>query len=70
LPGKLNRKLAGLVGSVASADGPPTRAAYTVFDDVSRRVDAQLGNLRSAIETEVAALNTAIQTAGLPPVGV
>jgi hypothetical protein len=70
MPGKLNRKLAALVGSIASADGPPTRAAAQVFDSLSQRVDAQLSELRSVIETEVAALNTAIRDAGLPPVGI
>ena len=70
MPGKLNRKLAALVGNIASADGPPTRAAYQVFESLSQRVDAQLSELQSAIQTEVAALNTAIRDANLPPVGI
>ena len=70
MPGKLNRKLAALVGSIGSADGPPTRGAYQVFESLSQRVDAQLSELQQAIQTEVAALNTAIRDANLPPVGI
>jgi len=70
MPGKLNRKLASLVGAIASADGAPTRAAYAVFDELIKRVDAQLAALKQAVDTEVAALNNAIREAALPPVGL
>jgi len=70
MPGGLNRKLGALIGSVASADGPPTRASQAVFADLSQRVDGQLSELKNVIDTDVAALNAAIRDANVPLVGV
>ena len=46
-PIKLNNKLAALLGVVESADGRPTEQSYTVFKDLSGRLDVELGKLES-----------------------
>ncbi len=68
-PVKLNGKLAGLIERVASGDGAPTQASTAVYSDLVARVDRQKDLLDEALTGEVAALNAAIQEAGLPPVG-
>jgi hypothetical protein len=68
-PVKLNAKLAGLVERIASGDGAPTQSARAVYGDLAARVDRQKDLLDEALAGEVAALNAAIQEAGLPPVG-
>src|SRR5207245_2948522 len=41
-PAKLNLKIGGLAMAVGSADFAPTKAMLDVFEDLSRRADAQL----------------------------
>jgi hypothetical protein len=69
-PVRLNGKLAALIGTIASGDGPPTASQKMVFDDLSQRVQAQLDLLSEAVVTEVGNLNEAIRAANLPVVGV
>jgi HPt (histidine-containing phosphotransfer) domain-containing protein len=69
-PVRLNGKLASLAGNISSADAAPTTNACAVFDDLSRRVQAQLDQLSETIVTEVGNLNEAIRKADLPAVGV
>jgi photosystem II stability/assembly factor-like uncharacterized protein len=68
-PSRLFEKLNALTEFVDSADTAPARQAYEVFDDLSARLDEQLARLQSALDTQVAAFNKAIQDADLPPVG-
>ena len=67
-PVKLNSKLSGLMGAVASADGRPNEQSYAVFDDLSARADEQLNRLGAAKSEELAAFNTAVEGAGLAAV--
>jgi photosystem II stability/assembly factor-like uncharacterized protein len=69
-PSRLFEKLNALTEFVDSADYAPAQQAYEVFEDLSARLDEQLGRLQNAIDTQVAAFNKAIQDANLPPVGV
>jgi hypothetical protein len=69
-PIRLNGKLAALAGLVGSADAAPTASSKQVFDDLSRRVQAQLDQLSETVVTEVGNLNEAIRNANLPTVGV
>ena len=46
-PIKLNNKLAALLGVVESADGRPTEQSYTVFKDLSGRLDVELAQARN-----------------------
>ena len=68
-PPRLNAKLAGLSGRVASADGPPTASERAVFDELSQRLQAQLDQLSEAVVTEVGNLNEAIRRSEVGAVG-
>jgi hypothetical protein len=69
-PVRLNGKLAALLGSLSSADAPPTASSQAVIADLSDRVQRQLDQLSETLATEVAFLNQAISNAGLVPVGI
>jgi hypothetical protein len=66
----LNGKLGYLAGVVGSADAAPTVSSKQVFDDLSKRVQAQLDPLSETVVTEVGNLNDAIRSANVPAVGV
>jgi hypothetical protein len=67
-PVRLNVKLAQLADVVGSADAAPTKQARQVFDELSARVDAQLGRLRELVERDVVEFNRLIREAGVPAV--
>jgi len=67
-PVRLNVKLAQLADVVGSADAAPTKQARDVFDELSARVDAQLGRLRELVERDVAEFNRLIRESGVPAV--
>ena len=64
-PVKLNAKLSGLMGAVASAEGRPNEQSYAVFTDLSARADAQLSRLEAVKDEELTAFNEAVEGAGL-----
>ena len=65
---RLNVKLAELMSVVASADAGPTNQSYDVLDDLSGRIDKQLGNLRKVIDTDLQALIALVHELEVPPV--
>ncbi len=67
-PIKLNAKLAGLVGAVGAADFTPTRASYELFEDLARRIDAQLARLARLEGAEVKEFNVLARRAALPAI--
>jgi len=67
-PVKLNGKLAGLAGVVASAQAAPSRQSYEVFDDLSRRIDVQLQRLQEVIDTDIASFNNLLREHQVPAV--
>ncbi len=67
-PIRLNNKLAALLGVVESAEARPTDQTYTVFDELSKRLDAQLERLGELLGTDVAALNDLLRARRLPAV--
>ena len=66
-PIRLNNKLAALQGTVESGDYRPTDQSYTVFKELSGRLDKELARLEAIVKTDVAAFNTALTGAGLAP---
>jgi photosystem II stability/assembly factor-like uncharacterized protein len=60
-PIKLNNKIAALQGVVESAENKPTDQAYTVFKELSGRLDAQLEKLQAALKSELPRLNAALK---------
>jgi hypothetical protein len=67
-PIKLNAKLGGLGATVAQADARPTAAQRAVFEDLSRRIDAQLAKLRDLTSREIPKLAAAIRAARVPAI--
>ncbi len=66
-PIRLNNKLAALQGTVESGDYRPTDQSYTVFKELSGRLDKELARLEAVVKTDVAAFNAALSGAGLTP---
>jgi photosystem II stability/assembly factor-like uncharacterized protein len=67
-PIRLNNRLSGLVGVVASGDFRPTRQAYQVHAEVVGLIDVQLERFRQLASQDLEELNAAIAAANVPPV--
>jgi len=67
-PTRLNAKLAALPSAVSSADAVPTQQSYDVFNDLSARINQQLGRLQEVINTDVAAFNKVIRESEVPAI--
>jgi hypothetical protein len=68
-PIRLNNKLAALQGTVEGGDAKPTDQSYAVFKQLSGRLDNELARLDAVLKSDVAALNTLLARARLPPIG-
>ncbi len=68
-PIRLNNKLAALQGIVESGDNRPTDQSYTVFKDLSSRLDQQVARLDALVRTELTALNKILASQKLELVG-
>jgi photosystem II stability/assembly factor-like uncharacterized protein len=68
-PIRLNNKLAALQGIVESGDNKPTDQSYTVFKDLSSRLDQQIARLDALARTELTALNKLLAGQKLETVG-
>ena len=67
-PAKLNLKIGGLAMAIGSADFAPTRAMTEVFDDLSRRADAQLAKWQTIAKSDVPAFDKLVRGSGVPAV--
>jgi hypothetical protein len=67
-PIKLNNKIAGVTGVVASADAKPTRQSYEVFDELSAQLQVQLDRLQAIVETDVPGFNALIAEHAVPAI--
>jgi photosystem II stability/assembly factor-like uncharacterized protein len=67
-PIRLNNKLAALQGIVESADYKPTAQSYTVFKELSSRLDQELARLDGLVKNDLAALNTQLAAQSIEPV--
>jgi hypothetical protein len=67
-PIRLNNKLAWLANVVGSADAAPTDAVYAVFENISRKVAAQLATLEKVLSTDLPAFNQLVKDKGVPAV--
>src|SRR5690606_2205424 len=65
-PVMINAKLAALIAVAGSAEGKPTKQSYDVFEDLSKRTDAQLAKLKEIVDKDVKAFSDLIQSANLP----
>lgn len=64
----LRSRLASLGDTVGMGDAGPTRQSYEVFDDLSSRINAQLGALRSILDDDLEAFNSIVRESDLTPV--
>ncbi|MGI9102151.1 MAG: WD40/YVTN/BNR-like repeat-containing protein [Terriglobales bacterium] len=69
-PIRLNNKLLLLQGTVESADTAPTQQATEVFQELSKQLDAALGQWKQILSTDVPALNSLVQKSALPAISV
>jgi hypothetical protein len=60
-PIKLNNKIAALQGVVESSENKPTDQTYSVFKELSGRLDAQLQKLEQTLKSELPRLNAALK---------
>ena len=67
-PAKLNLKIGGLAMAIGGADFAPTKAMVEVFDDLSRRADAQLARWKEIAERDVPAFDQLVRSSGVPAV--
>ena len=67
-PIRLNNKLAALQGIVEAGDHRPTDQSYAVFNDLSKRLDAQLAALDALQKTDVESFNRLLAKKRLAPV--
>jgi photosystem II stability/assembly factor-like uncharacterized protein len=67
-PTRLNVKLTSVTNVASTADAAPTRQAVEVLDELSARVDHELGRWRSLRDGDVAAFNALIRRLDLPAV--
>jgi photosystem II stability/assembly factor-like uncharacterized protein len=68
-PAKLNAKLAGLLGSIGGADFAPTKGMQDVYDDLARRVDAQLAKWDALVASDIPAFDKLVRSSSVPAVG-
>ncbi len=69
-PIRLNDKLAGIGGAVASVDGAPTKQSYVAYDDVSALIDVQLQKLKKIKEEKIPAFNAVAKQKSGDPIKV
>jgi hypothetical protein len=69
-PIRLNNKLAALGGVVSRADYGPNEQSYTVYQDISSQIDAQLAKLRQVMATELPKFNQLVRDQKVPAVVV
>ncbi len=65
-PIRLNNKLAALSATVDGGDFPPTMQSYDVYNDLTGKIDAQLGVLAKIKAEDIAAFNKAYAEQNLP----
>lgn len=67
-PIMLNDKLAGLIGTVESAEARPTDQTREVFARLSAQLDGELAELERALASDLSVLNPRLEAAGLAPI--
>jgi len=68
-PAMLNAKLLSLGAYVGGAHFAPTQGMREVFDDLSKRLDAQIAKWDALVKSDVAAFDKLVRSSGVPAVG-
>jgi hypothetical protein len=61
-----DKKVEGLESSVDGSDDAPTSQSYDVYNDLTAKIDAQLGALAAIKSQDITAFNRAYSDKGLP----
>ena len=69
-PIRLNNKLAALAGSIAGPDSQPTDQHFAVYEELVKRIDADLAGLKQVFSTDVPAFNKLVRERDIPAVSV
>ncbi|MDT7540991.1 MAG: hypothetical protein QOE33_895 [Acidobacteriota bacterium] len=69
-PIRLNNKLAALGGTVAGSDDAPTEQSYSIYEDLTGKINAQLQRLDQVMKTDLPAFNKLVRDADIPAVVV
>jgi hypothetical protein len=64
-PSRLNTRMAALASFADSADALPPRQVHETFDDLSARIDAQIGRYQKLVNDDVAAFNRLVRESGV-----
>jgi hypothetical protein len=67
-PIRLNNKLASLAGAVAGAEAAPTDQSHAVYEDLTRRIDAELAKLEQALGPDLDTFNQLVRDQQVPAV--
>ena len=67
-PIRLNNRLSGLVGVVASGDNAPTRQSIEVRDMLIKQIDQQLASYRKLVKQGLKKFNAAVDKAQVPAI--
>ena len=62
--------MVALDSTVEDADAAPTAQSYTVFDLLSKQINASLDKWKELQEKDLAAFNDSVAKAGVPAVSV
>ncbi|MEM7033105.1 MAG: glycosyl hydrolase [Chloroflexota bacterium] len=65
---RLGAKMSSLIGVVASADFAPTTQSVAVFEELVTEIDAELANLQTLLDTDLAAFNQTVSKSDLDAV--
>ena len=61
-------RLTSLTATVWNADAVPTQQSYEVFDDLSGRIDAQIGRVREIVDKDVEAFTSVVRELDIPAI--
>ncbi len=67
-PVRLNNQIAALMGFVQSGDRKPPPQAYEVFNNLSPKLDTQIGRYDRSVKLYLDRINTLLKAAGLQPI--
>jgi hypothetical protein len=67
-PIKLNNKIAALAGVIESADSKPTDQSLVVFQELNKRLDAEMQRMKTTLTTELPRINAVLKRERLTPV--
>ncbi|MBI4909181.1 MAG: glycosyl hydrolase [Acidobacteria bacterium] len=67
-PIRLNNRLAALLGVIQTAEAAPTRQSQLLYEELATAINQQLGQLKSLLDTELAAFNKLAKDKSVPAV--